>query len=225
MDALIDAVSEKQPQSYEQVQRLIVSATVFVQRSNMLTPEQRSNVFQCVNNTVFCRYVGRLKVRHGSKRIASAIEHAFEQWPATSAATMAHTPASVSTHSSQWSVSQYMLLCSLQLSCRVCFKLREQLPPGGHFVCCPKCLWGWCCQEHWQQFKPQHQPSCAEYATMRRLGVQLRQQASAGFSQHCNQLPYPMGKVAGLQQRQCLQDWARYRRYRVPSITNEDTWR
>jgi hypothetical protein len=56
VDALIDLVSEKQPQSYEQMQRLIVGATLLVQRSNMLTPEQRSNVFNCVNNTVFCRY-------------------------------------------------------------------------------------------------------------------------------------------------------------------------
>jgi hypothetical protein len=60
---------------------------------------------------------------------------------------------------------------------------------------------------------------------MQRLGIQTRQQASAGYLQACNQLPYPMGKVPALQQVQCMQDWARYRRLRVPSITNDDTWR
>lgn len=108
--------------------------------------------------------------------------------------------------------------------CRVCFKLREQLLPGSHLVCCPKCLWGWCCQEHWQEFEPQHQPYCAEYATMRRLHALQRQQAGADLFSG-PQLPYPMGKVTQLQQNQMLQSWERYRRLRLASVTNDDTWR
>jgi hypothetical protein len=40
------------------------------------------------------------------------------------------------------------MMVSNTMYCRVCFKLREQLPPGNHLVCCPKCLWGWTCKQH-----------------------------------------------------------------------------
>jgi hypothetical protein len=52
----------------------------------------------------------------------------------------------------------------------------------------------------------------------------MREQAAAGLFAG-NRLPYPMAKVTQLQQAQALQDWQRYRRLRVPSVSNEDTWK
>jgi hypothetical protein len=108
--------------------------------------------------------------------------------------------------------------------CRVCFKVREQLPAGTKLVCCPKCLWGWCCSDHFEQFQPQHASFCAEYATMMRLH-KLQRELGAKDLLAGNQLPYPMNKVSQLQLRQLLDSWEKYRRIRVPSISNEDTWR
>lgn len=59
---------------------------------------------------------------------------------------------------------------------------------------------------------------------MRRLGVLMREQASLGLVPG-NQLPYPMAKITQLQQAQVLQDWQKYRRLRVPSVSNDDTWK
>jgi hypothetical protein len=108
--------------------------------------------------------------------------------------------------------------------CRVCFKLREQLPAGTRLVCCPKCLWGWCCSEHFEQFQPQHESFCAEYASMMRLHKLQRELADRDLTAG-NQLPYPMNKVSQLQLKQVLDSWQKYRHIRVPSISNEDTWR
>jgi hypothetical protein len=59
---------------------------------------------------------------------------------------------------------------------------------------------------------------------MRRLAVVMREQASVALFAG-NQLPYPMAKVTQLQQAQLLDSWQRYRRLRVPSVTNDDTWK
>jgi hypothetical protein len=116
------------------------------------------------------------------------------------------------------------IFCILEtVFCSVCFKLREQLPPGQRLVCCPKCLWGWCCQEHWKQFAPQHEQHCAEYATMQRLGVMTRQLAQAVMTAG-NQHPYPMGNVSAAQQAQALEGWPAYRRLRVPTLRDDDRW-
>lgn len=110
--------------------------------------------------------------------------------------------------------------------CRVCFKLREQLPPGVKLECCPKCLWGWCCQgEHAEQFlSAQHVPFCELYATFRRLNMRVRQQAQEGML-GVNQLPFPMGKVSQQQEQMMAEVWDSYRRLRVPSVSDDDTWR
>lgn len=84
VDALIESVEEAKPQTYAEIQKLIVGASIFAQRSG---PQGHigHNLFMMLSNTMYCR---------------------------------------------------------------VCFKLREQLPPGNPLVCCPKCLWGWTCKQH-----------------------------------------------------------------------------
>lgn len=77
---------------------------------------------------------------------------------------------------------------------------------------------------HRQEFQPQHEPVCEEYASMQRLAVLMREQAAVALFAG-NQLPYPMAKVTQLQAAQLLDSWQRYRRLRVPSVTNDDTWK